>query len=448
MRIDMFVYNRCTTDARVLKEAGTLSEAGHDLRVVAVADGSAPLREDRAGFTIVRIVRNPIHYRLLKALRRLTGAARRGAKRTARAVEQGERIHRTRTQRLLLAPVALARWLGRPAWRAISGAVIEFEGLTRRALLLPHKPLMFLDYYWRGYRLIRKDPPQALHAHDLNTLPLAAALAWRFRLRLVYDAHELYPEISTLSPREARIWKAIEKLLARRADTVITVCGSIADEIASRNGIRRPTVLLNCPAAKPPPPASRSLLHERVGLPEDERIVLYQGGFAPHRGLEAVLRCAGSLQGAKIVLMGWGRTEDSLRDMAQREGLDGKVIFTEPVPREEVISYAAGATVGLIPYEPVGLNNTYTTPNKLFDYMAAGLPIAASRLPELVRFVDGGGIGRTFSPGDHEALAALLNGLLADEEQLAAMGERARAAADRYTWQQESAKLLSVYAAR
>ena len=144
--------------------------------------------------------------------------------------------------------------------------------------------------------------------------------------------------------------------------------------------------------------------------------------------------------------MGWGRLEEELLELIAAEGLEDRVRIVSPAPQAEVVAYAAGATIGVIPYEPVGLNNTFTTPNKLFDYMAAGLPVAASRLPELTRFVEHGEIGLTFSPGDPASLAAALNEMLADPERYGRMRERAREAGRRYTWERESRKLLDLYA--
>jgi glycosyltransferase involved in cell wall biosynthesis len=414
MRIDMFVYNRCTNDARVLKEAATLAGAGHHVRIVAVLDKATAPVEERDGFRIVRIDRNPPHYRLLRAMKIGAGIARR-----------------------------------RLPFAIVLAPLVALAAVLRRALLIPHKPLMFIDYYWRAYRVVRADPPQALHAHDLNTLPVAAALARRLRVPLTYDAHELYPEISTLSRREAATWRVLERRLAPRADHVLTVCDSIAEELERRYGIARPAVLLNCPAAtgqdasladgvdKAPPGAP--------GGNGSEPVILYQGGFAPHRGLETLVRSARELERGTIVLMGWGGLEEELRALIAREGLGDRVRIVGPVPRGEVVSEAARATVGVIPYEPVGLNNTYTTPNKLFDYMAAGLPIAASRLPELTRFVEQGGIGLTFTPGDAGSLAGTLNQMLAAPDRYRQMRERAREASRRYTWEQESSKLLGLY---
>jgi len=410
MRIDMLVYNRCTSDARVLKEAGTLTRAGHRVRIFAVLDRTTAPAENRDGFRIVRIDRNPLHYRLLRAMKIGVGVARRRL-----------------PFAFVLAPLA------------------PLLAVLRRALLVPHKPLMFFDYYWRTYRQVRADPPDALHAHDLNTLPVAAALARRLRLPLTYDAHELYPEISTLSAREAATWRFLERRLVGRADHVVTVCDSIAEELVRRCGVARPTVLLNCPlggSANGGPPSRRTKRGEtRTGEP----VILYQGGFAPHRGLETLVRSARELEQGTVVLMGWGGLEEELRTLIAREGLGDRVEIVDPVPPGEVVVEAARASVGVIPYEPVGLNNTYTTPNKLFDYMAAGLPVAASRLPELTRFVADREMGLTFTPGDASSLADALNEILADPERYKRMRERAQEAGRRYTWEQESGKLLALY---
>jgi glycosyltransferase involved in cell wall biosynthesis len=445
MRVAMFVYNRCTTDARVLREAKTLAGAGHDVKVVAVLDQETSAEERRDGFRIQRIDRNPIHYRLLKRMRLLTRFTRRRARRGAAYLSPRLSDLETGRASWLLAPLAVVRWaakrLAATAFRALAG----LEETARRMLLWPHKPLMFFDYYRRAYQLVKQDPPDALHAHDLNTLPVAAALAWRFRARLTYDAHELYPDISTLSKRESAVWRFIEARLAPRSTDVITVCESISDELERRYRLPPPVVLLNCPDSDGGTPLDRTLLRTHLGLPEDEPVILYQGGFSPYRGLPTIVRAAHHIERGTVVLMGWGRIEEDLRELIGREGLSSRVLLTGPVPSNEVVAYAAGATVGLIPYEPVGLNNTYTTPNKLFDYMAAGLPVAASRLPELVRFVEGEGMGLTFAPGDSTALAAAVNELLRDGDSYHAMRVRAEEASTRFTWSRESRKLIDLY---
>lgn len=447
MRIDMFVYNRCTTDPRVLKEARTLTEAGHRVRIVAVLDATTTPREERDGFQVVRIDRDPIHYRLLRATREAGLLWRRPVRAMAQEGSAARGVVVAAAPLVLLARVLRLLWR---AWVAVSR---PFKRATRRLLLIPHKPLMFFDYYQRAYRVVRADPPEALHAHDLNTLPVAAALAQRLRLPLTYDAHELYPEISTLSPREAATWSWLERRLAKRADHTLTVCDSIARELEQRYRIPRPTVLLNCPAGnggeRPAPQLGHFYANATQKWPSDgsqeEPVVLYQGGFSPNRGLRTLVLSAHGLERGTIVLMGWGRLEAELRELIAGERLGDRVRIVDPVPPGEVIAAAARASVGVIPYEPIGLNNTLCCPNKLFDYLAAGLPVAASRLPELSRIVEEGELGRTFTPGEPAALSMALNEILADPERYNQMRQRAREAAKRYTWEQESKKLLALY---
>lgn len=507
MRICMFVYNNCTTDSRVRKEAVTLRDAGHDVRVVAVLDRTTRLQEVREGIQITRIDRRPLHYRLLwwyRGRRRLLRLGwtktKRGARarvlrtrRRARRVLRLADVRRRRRVRAVWRRVGLAcgaaagsPWLvpgpdpgerRRRRWRTgmsrvvrLLVGVVALPVLVTKALVRSpiwlfkavshvlygtlmrfHKPLMFGDWYYRCYRLLRDERFDVVHAHDLNTLPVAVALARRSGARLIYDSHELYPDVSTLSKTESRVWRALERPLIRRADEVITVCASIADELVSRYRIGPPHILLNCPPAplRAVSDASPALLRQHAGLDpvSDELIVLYQGGFAPYRGLVPLVRAARYLDRGRLVLMGWGLLEVELRRLVAAEGLGDRVTIVGPVDPTVLLSYTAGADVGVIPYEPVGLNNTFTTPNKLFEYLSVGLPVVASHLPELARVVLGSEVGLTFARVEPELIAAQLNRVLGDDELRARMRANAMVARELYTWERQAELLLDLYAA-
>lgn len=373
----MFVYNSCRTDARVLKEAGSLAAAGYRVQVVALLDGSGEAIEERAGFTIVR-------------------------------------IHRKTPRR----PQGLA------------------------------KALLLLEYYLRAFRLVRGQRFDVHHAHDLDTLPLAAALARRADARLVYDSHELYPEISTHGPLMRLVWRRLESALIRRADAVVTVCESIAEELAERYRVPAPLTVLNCPPAAALPAAAVPVnrLRERAGLVGDPRkIVLYQGGLVPNRGLSQLIAAARDLDDAVVVLLGWGKSEPQLRWQIREDDLGDRVLIVPPVEQHELIDFTAGADLGVIPYEAVGLNNYYAAPNKLFDYIAAGLPVIGSPFPELRRFLEGLDLGRTCDPNP-EDIAATANAILGDDALRERLAANARRAAKRLVWEEESRKLVELYA--
>jgi len=430
----MFVYNRCTSDARVLKEAATLRRAGHEVQIVAVLDATTvPLQTLADGTRIVRIDRRPLHYRLVWATQRA----------------------RRRVRWALRVPWRIAYRLSgrapreRPAPPPPAGPTAPRSSLLRRTLYRAHKPLMFADYYWRAYRHVRHQGFDRLHAHDLNTMPVAVALRRATGAALVFDAHELYPDISTLSPREARVWRTLEGPLARRATAAATVCDSIADVLADRCRVARPTVVLNCPERQPPVARGDSPLRALAGLAGgDEPLILYQGGFSPNRGLPSLVRAMHHVDRGVLVLMGWGRLEDELRDLVVAEGLRDRVRLLPAVPRHELLRHTAGADVGVIPYEAVGLNNTYSTPNKLFEYLAAGVPVAATRLPEIARIVDGERLGATFATVEPRAIAAAVTAVLDDEDGRDGTARRIAAARERYTWEAQEPRLLGLYAER
>ena len=392
LRVCMFVINTVAADGRVIREASTLSAAGHEVFVVAMREGSQPVRDRLDGFTVLRVRRDPV--------RRNIESAAPAPGRLARALD----------------PLGLA-------W-----------GLA--------------DYWVRALRQALALKAGVYHAHDLVTLPVAWAAARLRRARLVYDAHELFTEMGRLSPLTRAALRLLERALIGRADRVITVNGSIAAELSRRYRVPPPAVVMNCPCtAGQRFERERSPLRARAGVPREVPLVLYQGMFMPHRGLENLVRATRSFTRAHLVMMGWGALLDPLRELARTEGAAGRVHFTPGVPLGELLTYTAGADLGVIPYLNVGLNNYYTSPNKLFEYCAAGVPVISSRFPELVKVVEGLGIGRTFDPERPEDIAAAANGLLDDPAALAAARANVARVAPLFTWENESAKLIDVYRA-
>jgi len=144
-------------------------------------------------------------------------------------------------------------------------------------------------------------------------------------------------------------------------------------------------------------------------------------------------------------LMGWGRLEEQLREMVKQEGLEHRVYFAEPVPPDELVRYCMSASVGVVMYRSTGLNNYYATPNKLYEYIHAGLPVVASDFPALREIVDGHGLGCTFDPESPESIAAAINWVLADEQRYSTMKNNTLEAAKVFNWENESQKLRKVY---
>ena len=277
----------------------------------------------------------------------------------------------------------------------------------------------------RGRRAGRFD---VVHAHDFSTLAAGRLLA-RGGSRLVYDAHEIYADQEPDAPRLDRaLVRLLEGPLARRADAVVTVSEPIAEEL--RGSLRlaaRPLVVLSCPPRSDVEPAARG---------DGPLLALYQGAMGPGRRLEDLVVAAQHADGVRLVARVPGAPD-----------LDG-VERAEPIEPDALVEAAAPFHVGLVINRPVTRNDELVLPNKLFEYVMAGLAVVVPRLPGLAPIIEAEGIGLTYEPGQPEQLGAALTELARDDARLAEMRARARQIAlDRFNAESQLPVLLRAWGA-
>jgi len=301
-----------------------------------------------------------------------------------------------------------------------------------------------LDFYYRSWQAIKNEPADVYHSHDLNTLLLGWFSKRRSGGKLVYDAHELFAELAYVRGVEKLAFKPLEKRLIHRADAVIVPGEYRGKYLSEKYGIPVPTTVVNCP-----PLGGRrrqvGSLREKLEIEDTMPIIIYTGGYSAGRGLENLVLSALYLDEGVIVFMGWGILEQKLREMVTKNGLWDKVLFTEPVPPEDLVEHIASASVGVAIYQFTSLNNYYASPNKLYEYMHAGLPVVSSDFPALKEIVEGYQLGRTFDPEVPEDIASSINDVLSDERKYDEMRKNALEAAKIFNWENESGKLLATY---
>jgi len=291
--------------------------------------------------------------------------------------------------------------------------------------------------------------PRVVHAHDAAML-LPGLLGARLTgASLVYDAHELASGVAYRRGLLARIVTTIEWIGIGRAAVVITVSDSIADRLHSRYSLaRRPVVLRNlCALRRPEDSEPPGGLRATIGI-DGQPLVLHQGEAAPSRGCPELIRAMAEVPGAHLAFLGTAepafRTE--LAALARDVGVADRVHFVDRVPLDQLLAHTREADVGVTLFEPSCENYRLTIPNKLFEYVAAGVPVVGSAHPEVERLVVEHGIGSTVDPTSPVAIAAKLrHGLAESRDPL--LRQRVRAADRAFDWTAEAQRLVAAYAA-
>lgn len=339
---------------------------------------------------------------------------------------------------------------GRTATAASGGLRRSIRRAARTALLplLVARRWLVWPHAVRGWwATLERDLEPADVYHACGSLTIAAALAARDRspigpsgspARVVYDAIDDVAEsneaLAMPSPIRRRNSRT-EARWARAADAVVTVNDALAERLAARWHLDRPPlVVANLPEpsaalAAPSGKAGRGrrskravrpdLIRAETGLPATTRIVLFQGRLGPGLGLEEAAEAVLRVPDAALVLLGFGRGAAASRARDRDPRFAGRH-FTRPARHpDELLAWTASADVALVPLPPVSINQRLSTPNKLWEALAAGTPVVVvSGLDVMERLVldhDLGAVAASTDPADlADAIRTVLDRLAID----------------------------------
>ena len=306
----------------------------------------------------------------------------------------------------------------------------------------------------RSMLCLIQTPADIYHAHDEATLPACSIAALLRGKPLIFDAHEFplfqWPlcEMSILRRCLHELLAILLGIVIPRCAGVLTVSPPIAREIRNRYRGAKVSLVRNVPTYRVVPKCDR--LRRLLGLSPDIRIALYQGALMHNRSLDKLIYAASFLEpNIVIVLMGPddGRTKLQLEALIVSEGVADRVKIIPAVPYSELLDWTSSADIGLIALSPdYSLSIRMCLPNKLFEYLMAGLPVLTTQLDavsDIVRTYDVGQTVSSFTPAD---IGAVINALLADGTALSRMQHNALEAVQQdLCWEKESQQLLHVY---
>jgi len=263
----------------------------------------------------------------------------------------------------------------------------SLNGAWVKRIKLHHWPwskLRFLEFYLRSTAALLRLKADLYQAEDLYSLPVAWLGSRLHDGKLSYDCRELYFALGSLIGRKwtQAFWSLVERIWIAKTDLVVITAQNQREILTDRYGIDPPIVVRNHPPMTRRPEGP-SLLRKELDLPSDCKILLYQGMLHPGRGIFLPLEILRRLSGCIVVYIAYGELKGELNDRIKDFGLEERVYTIGPVPYVDLLSLTSGADIGLALQEPFGENHLRARPNKVFEYIMAGVPVVASDFPPL-----------------------------------------------------------------
>lgn len=330
--------------------------------------------------------------------------------------------------------------------------------------------LQYLEFNLRLFWFLIFTRADFYISNDLDTL-LPNFMVSKFRsVPLVYDSHEYFTGVPELKDRhlKRKAWKFLESSILPKIKYAYTVNQSIRDLYKKEYGIDMKVVrnlpvytdkhttdlnknqeLKNVLKLEDIPKTNKvpNLINAPVLFPSTKTILIMQGAGINHdRGYEEAIMAMEFLpDNFLLLIIGNGVVIDKLKSLTISKDLGQKVTFIPKVPYEELGSYTKQAFLGLSLDKPVTINNEFSLPNKIFDYMKAGVPVLSSSLPEIKKILEQFGVGRCIDKVDPEIIARNVLEIYNDPETYRRWKLNTSTALKELNWDKEKPVLLEIY---
>jgi glycosyltransferase involved in cell wall biosynthesis len=321
---------------------------------------------------------------------------------------------------------------------------IERDYKTKRIKLLFTKGALFYAFFnLRLFFLLLFSKVDIYHSNDLDTL-LANYLAARIRgKQLVYDSHEYFLGVPEIQGRAVKkVWTAIERFIFPKLKTIITVNPSIAQLYEEDYG-KKLIVVRNLPIVQE---IKKVKTKEDLGIPLDKSILILQGaGINIDRGAEELLEAIALSNNYVLYIVGTGDVLSKLKKRALIKDLKDKVVFIGRLPYQEMMQYTLNADVGVTLDKDTNINYRFSLPNKIFDYMKAGIPVLASNLKEVANIINTYKVGLVIENHEPKTILYGLDSILASKELLQEYSQNGLKAIEELNWEKEVEPVKEIY---
>ena len=301
-------------------------------------------------------------------------------------------------------------------------------------------------------RTLGRERTDVVMTRDLGVASALLRMPRGVRAPVVYESHGYAPEVAAALPELVATARApsrakVKRLEARErhvwqaADGYVTITVGLAADLTTRLGKRKHLAAI--------PDGVRLRGAVDIDVPAGN-VVGYAGHLYAWKGVDILLEALALVPAATGLIVGGHAAEPDLartRARAAQLGLADRVTFTGLVDPGRVADLLRQAAVLVLPNQASAISTRFTSPLKLFEYMAAGRAIVASDLPSIREVLHDGVDALLVPPGDPGALGEAIGRLLADRELARRLAAAAAAAVPHYAWDRRAERLESLFRA-
>jgi glycosyltransferase involved in cell wall biosynthesis len=333
--------------------------------------------------------------------------------------------------------------IGRESGNCRDSGKIPFK--TRRFNMIFKRGFLFYKFFnIRLFFYLLFHKYDLLVSNDLDTLLPNFLISKLKHLPLVYDSHEYFTSVPELQNRPfiKWVWKSIEKMIFPHFKYVMTVSDSIAAQYESEYRIR-PVTIRNCSGSAA---GIISYSRDELGIPIDHLLLILQGtGINIDRGGMELIEAVRQTEKVSLLIVGSGDLIEVLKRRVTELDISERVKFVPKVPWEILMRYTRSADAGLSLDKNTNLNYRFSLPNKLFDYISAGIPVIASDLPEVRKTVLENRCGMIIPEVTSKEISTALKELSNNKDLLSELKKNAAIASESVNWEKESLKVIEFY---
>lgn len=325
--------------------------------------------------------------------------------------------------------------------------IISENVFIKRLTLRPNnigllqKIFFILRFYYDCLKEARADDVNVVNIHSLSLLPLGVLLKKIFKVKLIYDTHELETETHQLFGLRKTFSKKLESCCIKYCDAAIFVNSSIQDWYTNEYKDKCPIscVVENAPNYREL--EKHDKFREKFNIKNDTKIFLYQGALSNGRGIESILSVFENIEeNICLVIMGFGHLEELCKKAADS---NNSIFFHNAVLPKKLFEYTCSANYGINLIEPMCLSYELCLPNKFFEYLMAGLPVLSSDLIEPKKIIDKHRVGVIVKDFEIDSIKKSIKDLLTKDTD--EFNKSVKLLLDERSWDVQEKILISFY---